>query len=251
MRETQWAARLNVDKQLDDLIPFVDEKDIPISQLPRTEIAWPEVASTLAERELARERDLAEQAAASSASVASDPAPGMQPSVVTVDVEAAPAQPPGRHWLTNPALLGKRIDVLVRDASVIHKGKFDNSVGVIQCLEKVKRGARGSVQVLFDPRMATKRFIPIVKLFPLTSNEFEGVISAAEAQSILEIPGMYVLVIGPDVEGRVYHVGKVGYVSGDLRGVSLDSGVHAFPLSSLCRSDANPRRPFGPWEKNM
>jgi hypothetical protein len=141
-------------------------------------------------------------------------------------------------------LVGKYLDVEIKDASGIYNGKYDNSVGVIEELPVIKRGVRGSVKVKIGVAMATQRFIKVTSIFPLHTNEFEGRVSREDAKPILDVLGAYVAVIGPDTKGSDAHVGKIGFVTrGGL--VSVDGFLHCFPISSICRSDPYPKQYVG------
>ncbi|KAF8164645.1 hypothetical protein K438DRAFT_1984568 [Mycena galopus ATCC 62051] len=92
---------------------------------------------------------------------------------------------------------------------------------VIQALPEIKRGRRGSVQVKFGVMAATTRFIPIEFVYPLITNEFEGVVSAADAQSVLLLRGVYVV----DIERDLLWV--------MVRWISTESGVDSLWRASV------------------
>jgi hypothetical protein len=142
-------------------------------------------------------------------------------------------------WLLHHALVGKYFDIRISEASKIYNGKYDDSLGVIEELPVVKKGIRGSVRIKIGITMATRRFIKVTSIFPLHTNEFEGVVSRDDARPILEVMGVYVVVIGPDDAGSLAHIGKMGFVV--RGGVSIDGVLHCFPISSLCRSDPYPK----------
>ncbi|KAK7007630.1 hypothetical protein R3P38DRAFT_3212028 [Favolaschia claudopus] len=158
--------------------------------LPLAQEAWPEV--------------LADQSSSSTlaSSSSSTPAPPV-PSTIE----------PGR-WLLHPNLRGKHLDVIIHGATGPRSADCNDKVGVIQALpDEIKRGIKGSVKVRFGLVLATDRFIPIVNIFPLTTNEFEGCTTRDEARCILDLINVFVVVIGPDVTGDMSPIGQSGYTT--------------------------------------
>ncbi|KAK7056111.1 hypothetical protein R3P38DRAFT_3254029 [Favolaschia claudopus] len=139
-------------------------------------------------------------------------------------------------WLLQSALENRYLDVVVRGGTTKISAEYNNRVGVIRSLEKVKRGKRGSVKIRFGRGLCTDRWIPVRDVFPLTTTEYEGVTSRALAKSILDVMGIYVVIIGPDTAGRRYFVGRTGFTSWEGK-VNLDGALIVFPVTSLCRSD--------------
>jgi hypothetical protein len=190
-----------------------DTIDFPLESLPLASEAWPEVATPPTD---------------------DDRLDGSFPrEIIIPPTIAAP------DWLLHHALVGKYFDIRVREASKIYNGRYDDSVGVIEELPVIKRGMRGSVKVKIGIAMATRRFIKVTSVFPLHTNKFEGVVSRDDARPILEVMGVYVVVVGPDDAGSLAHIGKMGFVV--RGGVSIDGVLHCFPISSLCRSDPYPK----------
>ncbi|KAJ7131259.1 hypothetical protein C8R44DRAFT_871780 [Mycena epipterygia] len=205
-REALWAGK----KQ--------DADTLPVESLPSVRDVWPEVAPTLDKR-----------VQAILSQPPPPPPPRLPPPVPRPPEEAA-------HWLLEPTLRGKYLDIIVQGAEEVWGGRYDKLVGVIKELPVVKRGKRGSVLVRFaGTTMAIERHIKIVCLFPLTTNEFPGEIGRARAHSVLEIDGVYVVIIGADAAGSRSYVGRIGFTSGDS--VCIDNVLHSFPATSLCRSD--------------
>ncbi|KAK7025103.1 hypothetical protein R3P38DRAFT_2779036 [Favolaschia claudopus] len=122
------------------------------------------------------------------------------------------SEPPS-NWLLQSALESSCLDVVVRGASTSSTKPYNDVVGVIRSMPKVKRNDRGSVKVRFGRVICTDKWIPVKNLFPLTTTEFEGVTSRALARPILDVIGVNVVVIGPDTEGRCDFVGRTGITS--------------------------------------
>ncbi|KAJ7435207.1 hypothetical protein B0H11DRAFT_2257493 [Mycena galericulata] len=196
---------------------------VPIAKLPSVHSVWPEVALSQAELD-----------AILLAPPPSPPRPLSPPPLPANSVE---------HWLLHPALRDKYIDVVVSPGSG-WGGRYDNCVGVIERLPAIKRGKLGSVQIRFGgTTIYTKRFIKLTNVFPLRTNEYEGHVSKTDARSVLEILGVYVVIIGPDEEGSFTYMGQVGYTThgGGVRLVHDPNAYHVFPESSVCRSDPYPK----------
>ncbi|KAK6984900.1 hypothetical protein R3P38DRAFT_3231305 [Favolaschia claudopus] len=145
------------------------------------------------------------------------------------------SEPPS-NWLLQTALENSCLDVVVRGASTSSTKPYNDVVGVIRSMPKVKRNDRGSVKVRFGRVICTDKWIPVKNLFPLTTTEFEGVTSRALARPILDVIGVNVVVIGPDTEGRCDFVGSTGITSSHGK-VNIDGALILFPVTSLCRSD--------------
>ncbi|KAK7055872.1 hypothetical protein R3P38DRAFT_2849367 [Favolaschia claudopus] len=128
------------------------------------------------------------------------------------------------------------LDVFVQGGTTKISAEYENRVGVIRSLEKVKRGKRGSVKIRFGRGLCTDRWIPVRNVFPLTTTEYEGVTTRTFAKSILDVMGIYVVIIGPDVNDRRTFIGRTGFTSWEGK-INLDGALIVFPVTSLCRSD--------------
>ncbi|KAK6978171.1 hypothetical protein R3P38DRAFT_3235932 [Favolaschia claudopus] len=155
------------------------------------------------------------------------------PSLISTDTKAS-AVP--LDWLLQSALEKCYLDVIVRGGTTKISAEYDKRVGVIRSMEKVKRGKRGSVKIRFGRGGCTDRWIPVRNVFPLTTTEFEGVTTSALAKPILDVMGIYVVIIGPDAAGRRTFVGRTGFTSWEGK-VNVDGALIVFPVTSLCRSD--------------
>ncbi|KAJ7109677.1 hypothetical protein C8R43DRAFT_1139627 [Mycena crocata] len=195
-----------------------DASELPLSAMPSAVDAWPELALFAGE-------DLP---------------------VVAVDSPfvAAALDRVSDRWLLQKELVGKTFDVVVD--SPHWRGMYNSAIGVIHDMPQIKRGKQGRVEVTVGKTLATKRRFPITAIHPLWTNEFEEMpgspisIPREAAQSVLDVVGMYVLIIGPDTDGLRAYVGETGYVvaGGNVR---VTSGIRCFPLHSVCRSDPIPR----------
>ncbi|KAK7059940.1 hypothetical protein R3P38DRAFT_2838625 [Favolaschia claudopus] len=157
------------------------------------------------------------------------PSPAWQPPC------AAPS-----HWLLQPSLENCYLDVVIKGAYAPSTRLFTDAVGAIRGLEKIKRNERGSVKVRFGRMICTDKWVPVKHVFPLTTNEYGGVTPRALAKSILDVIGVRVVVIGADAKGRWDFVGKTGLISSCGK-VDIDGASILFPITSLCRSDPDPK----------
>jgi hypothetical protein len=214
-REASWANWFHNDE--DTCVP--DSVAFPIDALPPAATEWPEVAT------------IVDVLAADTGSRPMNTAP-LQISI--------PMAQSSTHWLLHPALVGRYLDVEVKNASNIYKGLYDNSIGVIEELPVVKKGIRGSAVVKIGIALATRRPIKVTSIFPLQTNEFEGYVPKELARSVLDVIGTYVVIIGPDAAGSDAYVGKMGFVTEDGR-ISVDGVLRWFPIQSVCRSDPFPK----------
>ncbi|KAK6997530.1 hypothetical protein R3P38DRAFT_3219759 [Favolaschia claudopus] len=191
--------------------------EFPSESLPLAQEAWPEV--------------LADQSPSSTlaSSSSSTPAPPV-PSTIE----------PGR-WLLHPNLQGKYFDVIIHGATGPRSVDCNDKIGVIQSLGEIKRSIRGSVKVRFGMLLATDRFIPVVNIFPLTTNEFEGAVTREAAHCVLDVLNVFVVIIGPDATGDMSLIGEGGFTTRG-RKVSINSRLYDFPVTSICRSDLVPSR---------
>ncbi|KAJ7455970.1 hypothetical protein B0H11DRAFT_2244314 [Mycena galericulata] len=200
-----------------------------LEKLPSVETVWPDVAASSQELNAMHLAKLCPE-----------------PPKLVLSSKNPPSAPPvrqGGHWLLHPALRNKYLDVVVHEDSG-WGGRYDNCVGIIECLPEIKRGKRGSVQIKFGIAVATRRFIKITNVFPLLTNEFEGHVSKADANSVLDVLGVYVVIIGPDDEGSSRYMGRIGYTThgGDIKFWEEPDAHHSFPVASLCRSDPYPKK---------
>ncbi|KAK7020308.1 hypothetical protein R3P38DRAFT_3197599 [Favolaschia claudopus] len=197
--------------------PNASTSEFPLDALPLAQEAWPEVAI----------------------GQNSSPASSMPSSTVSATVPLPSVIEPGR-WLLHPKLRGKYLDVIVHGATGERNSDCNDKIGVIQERpEKVNRGMKGSLKVRFGGMMATDRYIPIVNIFPLTTNEF-GVIPREKARCILALLNVYVIVIGPDATGDMSFIGEIGYTTRGGK-IVVNSQLLDFPITSICRSDPLPR----------
>ncbi|KAK7002256.1 hypothetical protein R3P38DRAFT_2794797 [Favolaschia claudopus] len=169
------------------------------SGLPEACQAWPELFS---KTEIAAGSGLSTSAPTSSSN-------GMQQSIVPSD------------WLLQNALLQSYLDVIVHGGTTKISAEYDNRVGVIRNLEQIKRGKRGSVKIRFGRGICTDRWIPIRNVFPLTTTEFEGITARGSAKPILDVMGIYVVIIGPDADGRQSFIGSTGFTSWGGKNITL------------------------------
>ncbi|KAK7008127.1 hypothetical protein R3P38DRAFT_3211777 [Favolaschia claudopus] len=191
--------------------------EFPLGALPLAQEAWPEVAT----------------------GQNSSPASSMPSSTVSATVPLPSVIEPGR-WLLHPKLRGKYLDVIIHGATGEQNSDCNDKIGVIkERPEKVNRGMKGSLKVRFGGMMATDRYIPIVNIFPLTTNEFE-VIPREKARCILDLLNVYVIVIGPDATGDMSFIGEIGYTTRGGK-IVVNSQLLDFPITSICRSDPLPR----------
>ncbi|KAJ7633804.1 hypothetical protein DFH06DRAFT_1479418 [Mycena polygramma] len=221
-------------KRATEARPYFDPLDPDPSRvalLPSAAEAWPEVAGPSG----------ANSVVPSIHSLLPDP-PTLSPPRPTEPFINLPSDSlEGVHWLLQPALRGRYLDVFTRNASQVHNGRYDRLIGVIESLPEVKRGRKGSVQVKFGLATGTLRFMKIETVFPLQTNEFEGVISRDFAQRVLDVMGVYVVVIGPDDRGNDSFVGKIGFTTHG-GAINIDGQLHSFPIGSICRSDPYPKQ---------
>ncbi|KAJ7666862.1 hypothetical protein DFH06DRAFT_1384349 [Mycena polygramma] len=221
-------------KRATEARPYFDPLDPDPSRvalLPSAAEAWPEVAGPSG----------ANSVVPSIHSLLPDP-PTLSPPRPTEPFINLPSDSlEGVHWLLQPALRGRYLDVSTRNASQVHNGRYDRLIGVIESLPEVKRGRKGSVQVKFGLVTGTLRFMKIETVFPLQTNEFEGVISRDFAQRVLDVMGVYVVVIGPDDHGNDSFVGKIGFTTHG-GAINIDGQLQSFPIGSICRSDPYPKQ---------
>ncbi|KAK7020007.1 hypothetical protein R3P38DRAFT_3198552 [Favolaschia claudopus] len=210
LRNQQETARLAGSAGTTSTAEFLSDA------LPLAQEAWPEVLATPSS---------SSTATASSSAVPTLSAPS--------NIE------PGR-WILHPNLRGKYLDVIIHGATSPRTVEYNGKIGVIQALDEVKRAIKGSAKVRFGMLLATDRFIPVVNIFPLTTNEFEGAVTREAARCVLDRLGVYVIVIGPDATGDMSLIGQNGFTTHD-RKVAINSRVYDFPIDSICRSDPVPR----------
>jgi hypothetical protein len=89
---------------------------------------------------------------------------------------------------------------------------------------------------VFFEDTSTKLVFQIEYLKPLTTNQSFPLISSADAVSILNLPGVQVVVIGPDSNRSNEYVGKQGEI-GEGGTVCIATKRLVFPETSLCRSE--------------
>ncbi|KAJ7491556.1 hypothetical protein B0H11DRAFT_1911813 [Mycena galericulata] len=226
-----------------NLPPSIDE--VPIDGLPLTVSESPEVAGTdFTEVELSGSNVFGPSA----------------PSTSTISFELPVAAPPekfaaalsldsarnatnfGRpgglkpgEWLLNPLLRGKVFDVVIRNSSGSHGGKYDNMSGTLtmpglQSTKKITLGTRhNSLEVVISPTMATKQPFKLWTIYPQHTNEHDPIIHASAAVSVLHIPGMLVLIIGPGTYGNTSRIGLVGTVH-ENGSILVGSAIHKLAL---------------------
>ncbi|KAJ6545948.1 hypothetical protein B0H10DRAFT_1969835 [Mycena sp. CBHHK59/15] len=95
-------------------------------------------------------------------------------------------QPPLGDWLRPPRLIGVWLDVIILNAENVHWGRYQNKVGVI-------RGV--------PPKILPREKGVVQNIFPLTTTEFDGSISKADAKPIMSVLGTQVIIIGADMTG--------------------------------------------------
>ncbi|KAJ7035111.1 hypothetical protein C8F04DRAFT_1259177 [Mycena alexandri] len=118
-------------------------------------------------------------------------------------------------WLTQPALRGHSLDVVIRNSQRSHRGKYEGKIGtlVIPTGKKISMGNRdNSLEVTINSSFSLKQPFKLWNIFPLTTTEFEGHISAHDSVSLTEAIGAWALIIGPDKLGSPQYVGKFGEI---------------------------------------
>ncbi|KAJ6576277.1 hypothetical protein B0H10DRAFT_1963588 [Mycena sp. CBHHK59/15] len=163
-----------------------------------------------------------------------------EPLSPTLMLPLAMQLPPPGDWLRQPCLIGTWLDVIILNAENVHQGRYQNKVGVIRGVPpKILPGEKGVICVLIGNVAATNMHLKVQNIFPLTTTEFDGSISKADAKPIISVLGTQVIIIGADMTGDKVWIGNRGFVAPygtiNIRGHSIH-----FPESSICRSDPFP-----------
>ncbi|KAJ7180410.1 hypothetical protein C8R43DRAFT_1117710 [Mycena crocata] len=152
------------------------------------------------------------------------------------------------EWLLDEGLQGHTLDVVLRNAETQYNGEYNNLMGTV-CIPKGKKLSLGnrnnSIPVRMNIKGGTQRPFKLWLIYPLTTTEFDGVISADEAVPILDAYGTRLVIIGPDETDSRYHVGREGTVMAG-RAVEVAGQLLSFGIDSVCRADKIPRRPKDP-----
>ncbi|KAJ7018046.1 hypothetical protein C8F04DRAFT_1330109 [Mycena alexandri] len=147
-------------------------------------------------------------------------------------------------WLTQPALRGLTVDVVIRNSQRSHNGKYEGKIGTltIPTDKRISMGNRdNSLNVNVITSTSAVRPFKLWHIFPLTTTEFEGHIRGENAISILDALSTWAVIIGPDRSGNSDHVGKLGQISlGGFIVVNNEQWLDV-EITSLCRSDPFPR----------
>ncbi|KAJ6540941.1 hypothetical protein B0H10DRAFT_2245125 [Mycena sp. CBHHK59/15] len=115
--------------------------------------------------------------------------------------------PPG-DWLRDPRLTGLELDVVIRNASLVFSGKYDNMFAVTDPLpSKIKSGKYGVIDCRIGPDR-TKHRLKVMNLFPVTTNEFPDAVTGPSVQTVLQVWNMSVIVVGPDNTGSTAYIGR-------------------------------------------
>ncbi|KAJ6614060.1 hypothetical protein B0H10DRAFT_1950978 [Mycena sp. CBHHK59/15] len=182
----------------------------PLTDLPDVRDAWPEVADN-------------------------------EPPSPTLMLPLAMQPPPPGDWLRQPRLRDAWLDVIILNAENVHRGKYQNKVGVIRGVPtEILPGKRGVVWVLIGNVAATHIRLKVQNIFPLTTTEFDGSISKADAKPIMSVLGTQVIIIGGDMTGDKMWIGNRGFVA-PHGAINIRGHIIHFPESSICRSDPFPR----------
>ncbi|KAJ6624008.1 hypothetical protein B0H10DRAFT_1943502 [Mycena sp. CBHHK59/15] len=100
-------------------------------------------------------------------------------------------QLPSGDWLRHPKLVGKPLDIMIRNAEDAYEVRYNNKIGMIREVpKKIKPKQYGTVPVYLDGHLVTKRNFKLSKVFPLTTTEFEGQVLRDVAQPILKMWGV-------------------------------------------------------------
>ncbi|KAJ7156919.1 hypothetical protein C8R43DRAFT_1125488 [Mycena crocata] len=152
------------------------------------------------------------------------------------------------EWLLDEGLQGHTLDVVLRNAETQYNGEYNNLMGTV-CIPNGKKLSLGnrnnSIPVRMNIKGGTQRPFKLWLIYPLTTTEFDGVISADEAVPILDACGTRLVIIGPDETDSRYHVGREGTVMAG-RAVEVAGQLLSFGIDSVCRADNIPRRPKDP-----
>ncbi|KAJ7032844.1 hypothetical protein C8F04DRAFT_1184545 [Mycena alexandri] len=147
-------------------------------------------------------------------------------------------------WLTQPALRGLTVDVVIHNSQRSHNGKYEGKIGTltIPTDKKISMGNRdNSLMVNVITSTSAVRPFKLWHIFPLTTTEFDGHVRRENAISILDALSTWVVIIGPDRRGNSDHVGKLGQISlGGFVVVNNEQWLD-IDITSLCRSDPIPR----------
>ncbi|KAJ7766542.1 hypothetical protein DFH07DRAFT_769804 [Mycena maculata] len=150
-------------------------------------------------------------------------------------------------WLLHSSLLGKKLDVVIRNSYAKYSGKYEGNIGSLQMpiensgsdtFSMAKK--KNTLKVSIGKTSATTRSINLWMIYPLTTTQFDSPIPAEEAKSVLDVAGTIVTIIGPDTTGDSSRVGMIGEV-GSFGLILIGGASYSYSLDNICRSDRKPR----------